>query len=195
MNSRNNQGDSFIRINDDEIEDETNLPTTTPTESEEDDEEEEEEVPGEFEIDVYYFNQESFDNAEEDVYDALPRTTTRLDVAAFGVEQIIEGPTASEQVSGVIPTFGIVDDGAQVEFTSTSNCDGADFKVTIVNKRATVQFCRTTFLLGDFTGGIVTGQISKTINQFTTVDMTRVLDLEGNCFGDLAGFTADECYK
>lgn len=147
------------------------------------------------EVDIYFFNQTDFDGGAPNVYDVKTRTTTRADVATFSVEQIILGPTAAEKTEGLAATFGETDDGAQVEFTSTSNCSGKDFSISISSGKATVKFCRSTFLLGDFSGGIVQSQIADTLKQFSTIDQVRTLDKDGNCFGDLAGFTPEQCYK
>ena len=70
-----------------------------------------------------------------------------------------------------------------------------DSEISITARKATVQFCRDTQLLGDFSGSFATAQIAQTVNQFSTVDSTRVLNADGGCLNDLAGLPAEECYQ
>ncbi len=143
-------------------------------------------------VKLYLFSEQKFIDAEDDVFVVKNRTTTRADIATFAVEQLIIGPNATEQAQGLAGLFG---EGEHVEFTSVSNCSGKDFKISIAARRATIQFCRGTQLLGDFSGSFATAQIAQTVNQFSTVDSTRVLNVDGGCFNDMAGLPASECYQ
>lgn len=139
---------------------------------------------------MFDFNKYNAPN-QSDYLTEVTRTTARQDVATFGCEEIIKGPTAEEITQGLQPTFG---DGNHVNFTSNSNCNGKDFTISIENKKTTFKFCRQTQLAGDFSGGIVTEQITKTIKQFPTVDQVRVLTVNGDCLNDLSGLNQDQCW-
>lgn len=142
---------------------------------------------------VYFYNEaEWIAGGRGDLIVAKQRTTTRKDVAAFAVEEIIKGPTAEEMKDGLDASFG---EGKLVRFTNTSNCSGRDFKVSIIDRKATVQFCRSVEYSGDFSGSFITSQIVSSINQFRSVDQTRVLTREGVCFNDMSGRPADQCYQ
>ena len=65
-----------------------------------------------------------------DVFVVKNRTTTRADVATFAVEQLIIGPTATEQATGLAGLFG---DGEHVEFTSVSSCSGKDLRFPLLH--------------------------------------------------------------
>ena len=156
----------------------------TDEESSTDDEEE-------VSVTVYMFDRNKFDTpGETDYLTAVTRTTTRSDVATFGVEQIIQGPTTAEKALGMDDTFGEDD---FVWFTSESTCGGDDFTISIASGQATVKFCRGTMLAGDMSGGIVSMQIADTVKQFSTVDEVFILNSSGNCFDDMAGLSPEEC--
>lgn len=143
-------------------------------------------------ISIYMFDRAKYDTPNNtDVYTVVNRQTTRADVAAFAIEEIIKGPTAQEKLSNLDTTFGT---NKFVWFTGNSNCNGKDFTVSISSDSiATVKFCKQTMLAGDLSGGIVSGQIEKTLKQFATIKKVRVLNSSGNCFDDMRGVSSDQC--
>jgi len=145
-------------------------------------------------LSVYMFDNAKFSKPSgTDYTTAVIRKTFRKDVATFSVEQIIIGPTQIEVTAkNLRPTFG---EGAFVKFSSTSNCSGKDFSITVTEGDATVKFCRTTVLSGDSSGNIVSQQITNTLKQFSSVKQVRVLNKAGNCFDDLSGLGSDQCWQ
>lgn len=143
---------------------------------------------------VYMFSTTKFDQeSAQDYTVAVNRTTTRQDVAAFGVEEIVKGPIAAEQTaSSLKATFGA---GKMVEFTSNSSCYGKDFTISIDNGDATVFFCRGTKMLGDSSGYVVTQQIANTLKQFASIKRVRVLNNTGNCFDEMSGQGQTQCWQ
>lgn len=142
-------------------------------------------------IKVYLFDMTKFNTPDNtDYLTPVERSTDRSDIARFAIEQIILGPTEQEKKLTLQPTFG---KGASAEFASGSTCNGADFKVSIEKKLATVQFCRVTMLAGDMSGFIIAEQIATTLKQFDTVDKVTVLNNKGNCFSDLSGLDSRDC--
>jgi hypothetical protein len=117
---------------------------------------------------------------------AVERATTREDVAAFSMEQLIEGPTQQEEERGLATELEFQED-------SRSQCGGPDFTIAIENETAVVRLCRYTETFGT-TGGDarVATQIEETMLQFATVDNVVILDPDENCFGDRSGMNL--CY-
>ncbi|MEI7578541.1 MAG: DUF333 domain-containing protein [bacterium] len=146
-------------------------------------------------IDVYLFDQKKFnqsDNPNSDYVTKVTRTTTRKDIAAFAVEEIIKGPSAAEINQGLGQTFK---KDSFTWFTGNSNCSGNDFTISINSGKATVKFCRSTTLSGDMSGFIVEQQIVKTLKQFPTIQSVRILNVAGDCYNDMKGVGAEECYE
>ncbi len=140
-------------------------------------------------LDLYF----SKDPESEDNYSyfaSVDRVTTRLDVATFLTEEYIKGPSATEQASG----FYVGDiDGPEPTFTDTSNCSGKDFGINIIDRVATLRFCRTLVSVGGAYDARFLEGIKYNINQFDTVDKTVVLDKTGHCLFDLSG--TDVCLE
>lgn len=109
------------------------------------------------------------------------RRTASVGVARFAVEQLLAGPTASEQNQGLRDAFNL---------SGSSNC-GEDFQIGIDKGVARLQFCRqlTYGGVGDVAG--MTYAIENTLKQFASVDKVIILDRSGNCWGDESG--ANNC--
>ena len=143
-------------------------------------------------VKVYLFDENKFNTEDEiNYFTIVTRETSRKDIATFAVEEIIKGPNDSEKAQNLKPTFG---ENTFVEFNSDSNCSGNDFKINIENKKATVEFCKSTLLAGDMSGSLITDQITQTLKQFSTIDTVRVLNESGSCFNDMSGEETDECF-
>jgi hypothetical protein len=140
-------------------------------------------------LDLYF----SKDPESEDDYSyfaSVDRVTTRLDVATFLTEEYLKGPSATEQAAG----FYVGDiDGPEPTFTDASNCSGKDFGINIVDRVATLRFCRTLVAIGGAYDARFLEGLKYNINQFDTVDRTIVLDKSGHCLFDLSG--TDECLE
>lgn len=150
-------------------------------------------VSGEKTVTIYLFDRDKFDEpGQTDYLTGVKRMTSRNDVAAFSIEQIIVGPTNAEASQNLDDTFG---EDALAWFTSSSNCNGKDFKISIANKKATVQFCRDTSLAGDMSGFVITDQIEKTLKQFPSVETVVILNKSGNCFDDMPGLNPADCIQ
>lgn len=149
----------------------------------------------EYKLKVYMFSMDKFNEPNNSDYNYLvERSTGRKDVAAFTLEEIIKGPTASEKTKyNLESTFGESGANTSVVFTSESDCGGKDFAITVKNGLADIRFCRDTSLAGDTSGFIVENQIAETMKQFSTIDSVRIQTKSGNCFNDMRGQTLEEC--
>ena len=143
-------------------------------------------------IQVFFFDIDKFNMPDNtDYVTGVSRSTNRIDIATFALEQILNGPTPNEMTNNLSPTFGT---NSFVRFTGESNCSGKDFQISIEDGQATVRFCRTSASNGDSAGFIVEQQINNTLKQFPTVKTVKVLNPDGFCFNDMrAGENSDDC--
>ncbi|MGV2829589.1 GerMN domain-containing protein [Myxosarcina sp. GI1(2024)] len=107
----------------------------------------------------------------------VTRTTESKGVARFAIEQLIAGPTMTERQEGLIDT---------IELTGESTC-GGDFTISITQKTAKLQFCRTVPTAGIGDDARIKTAIEKTLTQFPTIEKVIILNRNGNCFKDLSG--------
>lgn len=105
------------------------------------------------------------------------RTTDRVDVAEFAVEQLLEGPTEAE-------SYFV--DPVPVEIAGESVCGGQDFTVDIEGETAIVQFCRRVIRGGVGDVAKLENSIKKTVRQFSSVDEVVLLNRDGNCLIDFS---------
>lgn len=117
----------------------------------------------------------------------VTRVSPTLGVATYAMSQLIAGPTAAEKAQGLYtPLEGTL--------SGASNCNGADFKITLNWNRthpedniATFQFCRTVPGYGDIGAAIVRNEISHTLTQFPSIHEVVIVYKDGSCFDDLIG--------
>lgn len=147
---------------------------------------------GPYPVLVYFSRHPDSDNDPTKVF-AVQRQSPTLGVATFAINQLIAGPTAAEQSQGLYTPL-------PESLTGSSNCGGADFKITLDHRgtkpetgTATLQFCRTTSLAGDLTGPRIKAEITKTLTQFSNIKQVVILTKDGACFDDLSGQNA--CLK
>lgn len=108
--------------------------------------------------------------------------TTRKDVLTFAIEKLIQG-YSKEGISK----------GFKDRIYGDSVCNGKDFKASVSNKIATIQFCREIIGMGTMADGTMLDSIRKTSLQFPTVQKVKILDKEGNCLFDQSGLNV--CLK
>jgi hypothetical protein len=114
----------------------------------------------------------------------VTRTTDRVDVVEYAVEQLLEGPTAAEQARLRDPA---------VQPVGESICDGETFTVDLIEGTAIVQFCRDLIIggIGDSAG--FRQAILSTLTQFATVTQVVLLDKNGGCLFDASG--NNDCFS
>ena len=105
------------------------------------------------------------------------RTNRSQITARFAVEQLIAGPTRAERQKGFTPA---------IELRGTSNCT-SDFKLSISQGVARLQFCRTIASAGVGSDARTKSALTATLKQFSTIKSVIILDKNGNCFGDMSG--------
>ncbi len=110
---------------------------------------------------------------------ALARVSPDLGVAKFAVTELLKGPTPEEATQGYFSYAKLRNE--------ESNCQGADFTLSISNKTATLQFCKTFDHIGSVSDGQAESVIKDTLNQFDTVDKVVVLNKNGDCEFNLSG--------
>lgn len=153
----------------------------------------------EMQVKIYLFNQTRFNDAEEDIYNEVLRSSGRADIATFTIEEIINGPTDLELRAhpGIQKTFGTTEDEMYLAgFEGDSNCDGKDFEITDLDGEiATIKFCKDVVTLSDFASGIIFEQFRRTLTQFPTIERVRVLRADGSCFNDSTELTFEQCVR
>jgi hypothetical protein len=119
----------------------------------------------------------------------VPRVSPTVAVATSAMEQLIAGPTPSEQDAGYFTELTTV-----LHRSEPSSCGDADFRLTLDHRgdtlepgTATLQFCRPTTSPGIGADARITAETTRTLTQFATITMVAILNLHGDCFGDLSG--------
>jgi len=119
----------------------------------------------------------------------VPRVSPTPAVTTSALEQLIAGPTPSEKDAGYFTELTTV-----LHRSEPSSCDGADFRLTLDHRggtpepgTATLQFCRPTTSPGIGADARITAEIKRTLIQFATITKVVILNLHGDCFGDLSG--------
>jgi hypothetical protein len=109
------------------------------------------------------------------------RRSDRVDVAAFALEQLAEGPTQTEQQQGFTDPL---------DFRGESVCGDRDFTIDITDNLAQLQFCRTVVSGGVGDDARLESAVRSTLTQFSSIDSVVLLSKDGNCLGDLSGENA-----
>ena len=130
-----------------------------------------------------YFSENPASYNDFTVVSAVDRSSNRTDIGTFTIEQLVAGPTTSEQTGGLF---------TPIMLTGTSNCSGKDFSLSIdqTAKKATLKFCRSVTSAGVGDDARIQNTIDKTLTQFSTVTSVVILDKGGNCFGDESGLNS-----
>lgn len=140
--------------------------------------------PKQYTIKVYFSKHPESDDDPTKVY-AVSRTSTDLGVAKAAMRQLIAGPTSAEKAAGYFTDVRLRNDA--------SNCNGADFTLSIKNTKATLRFCRTFDAVGVLSDGRANENIRATLLQFSSVRSVVVLNKDGHCQFDLSG--EDRCLQ
>jgi len=141
---------------------------------------------GPYAVKVYFSRHPDSDNDINKVF-AVIRSSPTLMVATYSIQQLIAGPTASEQSAGYYTEL-------TGSLSGASNCGGSDFVITLNHRgptpqtgTATLKFCRTVSLAGDLTGGRISAEIDAILTQFPSTQQVVILTNTGGCFNDLRG--------
>ncbi len=116
---------------------------------------------------------------EEDFTRVEPvwRTASSQSLARFAIEQLIAGPTRQERTRRLIST---------IRLTGSSNC-GKDFTLSISNRVARLQFCKTFIYDGVGDVARTKSSINATLLQFPTIRSVIILNKNGKCWADDSG--------
>lgn len=135
-------------------------------------------TPQTYLVKVYFSKHPSSDNDPSLTF-PVNRTTDTLGVARFAVNQLLQGPTASERAAGYFTTARLSD--------GINNCNGQDFTIAIANHVATLRFCRPFDHLGAVADGQAKSELEATLKQFSSVHKVILLNYKGDCEFDLSG--------
>lgn len=127
-----------------------------------------------------YFSKEPDSYNDFTLVFPLERTVVGPRVGTMALQHLIDGPTPEERADGYFSELAGMLDGPSV-------CEGADFSLNIVERLATVRFCRSLTSEGVGQDARVRSQIEATLLQFPTVERVRILDADGHCAFDLSG--------
>jgi len=127
-----------------------------------------------------YIGEEGNSNDNPEFTMPVMRQTTRPDVAAFALTQLLSGPTPSEQDQGYF---------TPLELSGESNCNGNDFRFNVEGESIRIQFCRTVVSGGVLQDARIKETITESLDQFSNIaeDEVILLTKEGDCFGDQSG--------
>jgi hypothetical protein len=130
------------------------------------------------EVRVYFSGNDSIEDPTYTV--AVDRESNRTDIATFTIEELIDGPTATEELVGLF---------TPIELSGTSNCSGKDFTLEIDEdaNEAILQFCKTIVSAGIGDDARIISTVTGTLTQFSTIDDVIILTKSGDCFGDESG--------
>jgi Sporulation and spore germination len=106
------------------------------------------------------------------------RTSNRIDIATYLLEQLIAGPTQAEKDLGFF---------TPLKLNGNSNCGVNDFTLNIENGKAKLKFCKSIISAGVGDDARIKSTIESTLKQFSSVQSTQILNNNGSCFGDLSG--------
>lgn len=106
------------------------------------------------------------------------RSTSRDDLIAYSIEEIIEGPDEEEQAEGLYTELTF-------DAESESVCGGEDFELQSEDGVFLVQLCRDLENAGDLAAeATALSQITQTLAQYPDVDTSTAVDPEGNCLAE-----------
>lgn len=107
------------------------------------------------------------------------RSSNRMDIATYSVEQLIAGPNVTEKETGLYTPLVLSGD---------SSCEGKDFTLTIDSaQKATIKFCKSIESGGTGSDARIKSVITYTLEQFETVENVVILTKDDRCFGDMSG--------
>ncbi len=150
--------------------------------------------PAGYPVKVYFSKHPATDNDFNAVF-PVQRTAPDLGVATYAVQQLIAGPTATEAAAGYFTDLTHV-----LDKTDASDCNGADFTITLDARgttpeegTATLRFCRATHSGGIGDDARILAELRATLTQFSNIVRVAIVNKGGHCFGDLS--TQDACLK
>jgi hypothetical protein len=109
----------------------------------------------------------------------VTRSTNRVDVGAYSLEQLLAGPSVAEQGTGLFTPLKV---------SGSSNCGSKEFTLTIDSaKKATLKFCKTVESSGVGVDARITKSVNDTLKQFPSITKVVILTKDDNCFGDQSG--------
>lgn len=129
-------------------------------------------------VSVYFSKHPDSDNDPSKTF-AVARVSPDIGVAKFAITELLKGPTALEQSQNFFSYVRLRDE--------PSNCNNADFTISIANQVATLQFCRTFDHVGSVSDGQAESSIKATLLQFPTVKKVIILNKSGDCEFNLSG--------
>jgi hypothetical protein len=130
-------------------------------------------------VQVYFSKRPEADENWTAVF-PVQRYAPDLRVATFALNSLVAGPSPDEQAMGYFSELGGM-------LAGPSRCYGQDFRISIANGLATVQFCREVTSAGVGQDARTRVQIEATLPQFPTVQRVRLLTVDGHCLFDQSG--------
>jgi hypothetical protein len=131
--------------------------------------------PQTYVVKVYFSKHPESDNDPARVF-AVTRQSPSLGVANFAVTETLKGPTAAEKTAGYFTT---------VRLRNSTNAQ--DFRLSILNGTATLQFMKPFDHLGVVADGQASSELKASLLQFGSVKKVIILNYQGNCEFDLSG--------
>ena len=139
-----------------------------------------------------YFSKAPDSNSNPVAVFAATRTVSSADPLTAALEEVMKGPTATEQAQGYYSALS----GA-LALISTCSGEFRDFNLTYDHRGPTAeagtltfQFCRRVDIRGDLDGPRIQAMIRQTAMQFPQIKDVVILNQNGDCFDDLQGANA-----
>ena len=133
-----------------------------------------------FPIVVKFSKHPTSDSNPAAVFD-VPRVAPNSGVARYAIEQLLAGPTPTEDANGLFSTW------TDFSYGASSDCGGDPFALTLVGGTITVRFCTTVTLLGSVADGQAETTITQTLLAFSTISKVVLLDHTDHCLFDASG--------
>lgn len=162
----------------------TSAPETTPpttsaeTKPEESAPAEADEPPQTYPVKVFFSRHPESDD-DPGLTFPVQRTSPTSGVATFAISELLKGPTQSEAGRGYFSYVNLR--------PGESSCAGKDFRLSINDKTARLQFCRPFDHIGSVSDGQAESALKATLLQFDSIDKVIILNSRGDCEFDLAG--------
>jgi hypothetical protein len=126
----------------------------------------------------------------------VKRTIATSDKISYLIEELIKGPTKSEQEDGYFHSLGFIDQeeykkGNFERLKVDSNWKAQTlFEYTIDGNHITINFKGSPYLVGDMSGGVMREQIRFTLGQLGFSEFTVKFN-NSKCWDDLSGLCVD----
>jgi hypothetical protein len=129
-------------------------------------------------VKLYFSKHPESDNDPQKTF-PVARKTTADDLPTFAIQQLLAGPSTSEEKAGYFV--------GSITLTGNSDCGSGDFTLNALENTSTLRFCRTASLTGIMSDAQLENDIKDTLLQFPGVKKVVILNKDDDCLFNLSG--------